>query len=177
MSGVPHSQARALATEIADRTRQFNVRLASAEMASSPPTRQDRLRVEVELSLGAAVGDGQVVCTSQYDLRASPDNAGKDGPEAWSISIEVQGRWQCDTVGLTHAHAQAFALTLGSLTLHPYARSQVQSLVAASGHAPFVLEALPTLIDQSELEVDLEIVHVPKAAVIWPDSNASLNRH
>lgn len=162
MSRVAYSQARELATEVAGRTRQLNVRLASVEMASSPPTIHEALRVEVELSLGAAVGDGEIMCTSQYHLRASPDDAKKDDPRAWSISVEVQGQWQCDTQGLTNAHAQAFALAQGSLALHPYARSHVLSLVADSGHAPFVLEALPSLIDQSEPEVDLEIVQALK---------------
>lgn len=128
------------------------VRLAGVSFASEAPEDAD-LAVRASISLDVRCqtdedGDGIFRLTCAYRLAAEPTvedglDSVDDPKPAWSCTVEIQGQWIIRSVGeLTANHLRAFAARVGLMALHPYARSQVQSLVTESGWPPYTLDVL-----------------------------------
>jgi preprotein translocase subunit SecB len=163
MTKVVLGDARELARVVLDRVESCGIRLARLNLEAQAPGNEVALRTDTALTLGASVYENAVVCLSKYEISAEPDESSAGDEDRWSIVVEMHGMWTLtDGPQLTTQHAQAFALAVGAMALHPYVRSQVQSTIGASGYPMFTLDVLHSLLEPSEEDglVDLDLVTV-----------------
>lgn len=183
MSNVSEAEAGDLARAVLDQvTGECDVRVARIAVNAGPPTGEARLSVDIALTMAVNFSSrGNLLCLSRYELTATPvddDKRGSDDgavaetaegdtstvdkpiDDQWDAMIEVHGMWKLESrEGLTGEHAQAFALAVGAMTLHPYARAHLQSAVAATGYPGYTLQVLsPLLRADDEGVVDLDQV-------------------
>lgn len=167
---VPLKDAEELAREVLSRVQDCDIRFAQQTCRSSAP-QPGMLRTETALALQAGMVQHGLLCASAYDVSAHLDSGehehepAEGDTEVWNAAVEVHGQWLLSTVeGLTPEHAQAFALAVGSMALHPYARSQIQMLVVSAGYPVFTLDVLQSLLEPGEDGlVDLGVVATPQA--------------
>lgn len=186
MSTLTTDEVDRLASEvISSGLAKVQIRLAEIEFTSSPPS---RLSVDVSASIATAGNfernnDGnlaRIVLNVRYTLIATglpydeqapeqPDEDQPDAAEAWRCEVEMQGQWLLSQPSdVTADHIRAFALRVGLMAIHPYARSHIQSLVAESGWSLFTMDVLtnvdsifaspedPNLLDLEGIEVAID---------------------
>jgi hypothetical protein len=170
MSKVSLDEAQALAMDVLHRVGACDIRLANLKLSSETPTGNVTLQVSTELTIGADfVGTPAkaIICVSRYVVEAKPaeEDADEDG-NRWSILVEHHGQWSLGSVdGLDLAHAQAFALAVGSMALHPYARAEIQSRIEATGYPGFTLDVMQSLLEPDEDGlIDLSIVRTRESS-------------
>ena len=159
--------ARAVLSQVTD----LDIRVASLALTAAPQTHEGlQLGTDTSLSLGVNFVQGGIVCVSRYEVSAEPTNEDErtEGENRWSVAVEVHGYWTLGSLDeLREENAQAFALAVGSMALHPYARSQVQSMVTAAGYSPFTLSVLQSLL---EPEPEDELVDLDRVVYLTPDT-------
>jgi preprotein translocase subunit SecB len=99
--------------------------------------------------------NGTLYSYSLYDVSAVT----RDNESAWEVKLEMVGLWDvADGTGqFDDEHLSCFALAIGSMTLHPYARENVQAAVSRMGYPPFTLDMLhpPTAgHDEDQIQLD-----------------------
>lgn len=165
MSKVTLEQAQHLAREVLDRTTpESEIRLAQLNFTSKPPNQAGALDVEASLAMAVHFDDDeQIICMSRYEITAAPDSSTGEhdtDDEAWQALVEVHGVWPLTgKEDFKQSHGQAFALAVGAMALHPYARTYLQAAVAASGYPAFTLSVMHSLMEtDSDGLVDLDQV-------------------
>lgn len=100
-------------------------------------------------------------------LRRSNESGGSDEglpAEGWRSSVVLHGQWHVeDAEKLSDDQARSFAVKVGLMTLHPYARAHVQSAVISAGWPTFTLDVLTApddvFVNQQEPDqVDLSLI-------------------
>jgi len=155
-----------LARTVLGRVSDLDVRVAALNLVAAPQLHAGvQLRTDTSLFLGVNLVDDGVVCVSRYEVTAEPVETTEfeveDDEDRWSVAVEVHGYWTLESIdGLGEENAQAFALAVGSMALHPYARTQIQSLVTAGGYPAYTLSVLHSLMepDPEDGLVDLDQV-------------------
>ena len=162
MSGVSLDRLHELAGEVASRLvpGQLLVRVVKLDMSSQEP-QGGNVSVDAQISLmvsSPTAHQSSLACTSTYTVVARKT----DDHDAlmWQVVVAVSGQWGLDsTDGLQDAHARAFAIKVAVMTLHPYARTQIQNAVLATGWPAYVLDVLQSpesIFTDEEGRVDLE---------------------
>jgi len=96
--------------------------------------------VQSNLAVRGQQRDGFLDAYSLYQVEAkAPDES-----EAWSVRLEMVGTWAVEEGApeFDEEHLNCFAVAIGSMTLHPYARENVQSAVSRLGYPPFTLDMI-----------------------------------
>lgn len=111
--------------------------------------------VDTSVLVKAEQRGGNVDAYSLYTVSA----AGPDGADAWNLRLEMVGVWRADdaTPAFDDEHLNCFALAIGSMTLHPYAREVVQNAVSRLGYPPFTLDMItPPTGGQDDETIEIE---------------------
>lgn len=111
--------------------------------------------VDSNLSVKAKQAPGLVDSYALYDIRATSNT----GEQAWMVRLEMVGSWETseDAPEWDEEHLTCFAIAIGALTLHPYARENVQSAVSRLGYPPFTLDMLTSPVagdDDDIIDID-----------------------
>lgn len=160
MTRVERPVAEDLARGVLSRVSGCAVRVAELNLTTAPPANETEMKTDVTLTLAARLFDEAIVCVTRYEIDAEPVEPISSQSDRWSIAIEMHGMWTLEPgPQLTEQNAQAFALAVGAMALHPYARSHIQAAVAAAGYSMFTLDVLQSLMVEGEDGlVDLDAV-------------------
>jgi preprotein translocase subunit SecB len=142
------------------------VRAARSTFESQVP-QDGTLEVAGQLSVKAGLDANTraVSCAVTYHLMATRD--GDPTSKAWEVELEVNGQWQVESVAdLTDDQLRSFAMKVGLMALHPYARAHIQTAISASGWPPYALDVITSPdaifgVDEAG-HVDLEGVSVTR---------------
>lgn len=158
----------------------LQVRVARVDFNSDPPADNVRLNVagEVTVRVGAASesneqGRRTFVVASQYDLttlRSLED--GSTEVFGWKCTVDVHAQWSTSAATLTDDQLRAFAVRVGMLTIHPYARAQVQSAVSASGWGAFTIDVIGQQDHLFASEDDPEVLDLESIELLTEDDAA-----
>jgi hypothetical protein len=135
-----------------------DVRLLSASARSSNPVRPGPFVVNAEIRVkGEDNGEeGIVYSFARYQLVAVLES--DEQTEAWAATVEHVATYRKNSeLKLTQDQLNSFALAIGVMNLHPYARESAQSLVSRMGYPPFTMDLLHPvtgLPDEDEIEIE-----------------------
>lgn len=109
----------------------------------------------IEVSGRQSRANDQVEVVVKYSLdAATPENPRRP---AWETRLEMIGTWrQSEPCALPGIALTCFAVAVGTMTLHPYAREVVQSTVSRLGYPGYTMEILNSAAESpenSEIEV------------------------
>lgn len=132
-----------------------DVRVSRMFCEGATPPIDGPFEVESNLTVSAKQHNHFLYCYAAYDVKAS---SGED--RAWTVKLEMVGSWaiENDAPEFDDEHLNCFAIAIGSMTLHPYARENVQTAVSRLGYPPFTLDMIvsPTAgADEEIIEISL----------------------
>lgn len=135
-----------------------DVRLLSASAHSSNPVRPGPFVVNAEIQVkgGENREEGTIQSFSRYRLTGVLE--ADETAEAWAATVEHVATYRKSSdLELTQDQLNSFALVVGVMNIHPYARESVQSLVSRMGYPPFTMDLLhPIAARPDEDEVGIE---------------------
>ena len=136
-------QLREWAQAVLDEVDLTNVRLRSLECRAAPRPVAGPFAVDMDLRFsGQRVDDLLVESVSTYEVVC---RARESDREAWSVVCELVGDYRAvddELSEFTDDQLDAFAMVIGVVQLHPYARETVQSASGRLGYPPFTLDNL-----------------------------------
>lgn len=168
------AELRALAQRVLDHVKLEDTFLSSVESSGSSSPTEGPFDVNSKLGVrGAQRSDGTVETWSRYDLSAVPTGASDDpqAERAWHMEFELVAVFTPDQDSteedaepepvekFTQDELQSFALVVGSVTLHPFARELARDLSARLGYAAYtlpLLEPVSARPDDAPVEFDFE---------------------
>ena len=117
----------------------------------------------IDVSVGRRSQSVDVKTTYNVDALRRPegadDSAGDLPAEAWRSSVVLHGQWHIEEPQtLSDDAVRAFAVKVGVMTLHPYARAHIQTAVVAAGWPTYTLDVLTHQDDLFVSEDDPESV-------------------
>lgn len=150
------------------------VRTQESRFWSTTPDDEVLHGIAVSAGIDITVGrqPGALYVKSTYNIDALRRTQRSDVPtdempaEGWRCSVVIHGQWQTDdSESLSDDALRAFAVKVGLMALHPYARAHVQSAVAAAGWPTYTLDVLTQQDDlfsseEDPDEIDLDLVTV-----------------
>lgn len=96
------------------------------------------------------ISEYRVVCTQADEAADAPE----DGTEVWHVECELRGSFladeEKDLVPFGPDQLNAFAMVVGVIHIHPYARETVQSISSRLGYPPFTLDGLTPITALSD---------------------------
>lgn len=169
-----HDEVVALASEVVDQLLPgLLVRTQEAHFRSTTPDDEVLQRIVVKAGLdvaasrsGTALG---VRTTYTLDALGGEDAETVDDPETaegWACRVTIHGQWRVrDADDLSNEAVQAFAIKVGVMALHAYARAHIQAAVVASGWPAYTMDVLTAQDDlfvneEAPEEVDLSLISV-----------------
>lgn len=117
------------------------------EVSSSArlPVISEPLALENSIHASGMRDGDKAITISRYRVSAEtqPDD-GAPGVTAWTIGFDVVAAWHLkpDNFAISDEALHSFALGMGALTSHPYARSFTQSLTAQMGYPAATMEII-----------------------------------
>lgn len=152
-------ELKSRANHVLDSVQEFDtVRVASLECWSHHPVLDGPFNVLPELGVRSSqsTSNDRIDVWARYQLQA---NTGSDDVvQAWGVTVEIVGSWvQNQTQKFDSLDLECFAMAIGAMALHPYAREAVQSTVGRLGYPPYTMELLTPLTagpDENEIELD-----------------------
>jgi preprotein translocase subunit SecB len=118
----------------------LDVRVFKLLSEGTVPLADGPFEVQSNLAVRAEQRDGFIDAYSLYQVEA----IAADESQAWSVRLEMVGTWtvEAGAPDFDDEHLNCFAFAIGSMTLHPYARENVQSAVSRLGYPPFTLDMI-----------------------------------
>ncbi|MBM9466421.1 hypothetical protein [Nakamurella leprariae] len=157
------SRASAVLDQLQDMT---DVRLVSMSCEAEQPIDFGPFEVSTALSVRSPAEDSarEVYVFSKYVVQArsvqDDDSIEEARPVAWRVELEMVGTWGRrggNSALLDSADLTCFAVLVGAMALHPYARETVQSTVGRLGFPPFTMDILHSIDGGSgEVEIDVD---------------------
>lgn len=134
-----------------------DVRVVKLESDSHHPLLEGPFEVTPTLHISGRRGDMHTVeAEAEYGVQAV---ASADAESvAWRVRFRIVATWlhNGDPL-LDDMDIQSFAIAIGSMVIHPYARETLQSVVGRMGYPPFTMDMLQSPIAENEDE-ELELV-------------------
>jgi hypothetical protein len=143
---------RASAAKVLDHVKLTDVRLATLTADAAGPVAPGPFDVSTDISWKAVLGENTIEVWAQYGVaavRAADIRADGTAPNSvWSIEMEQVGSWTITTpVQFADDELDCFAMAVGVMVVHPYARTTVQNIVGQLGYPPFTLEMMTNLAE------------------------------
>lgn len=159
-----HDYARTVVDQLAPG---LLVRVAELSLESEIP-QGGNLEVEGQLSIKVGLDSEThaLGCSVNYSLTAVPEEDASR--PMWRVALEMDGQWALvgSAENLTDDHLRAFAVKVGLMALHPYARAHIQNAVTSTGWPPYALDVItaPDALFGGDQEgsVDLEGISVTR---------------
>jgi preprotein translocase subunit SecB len=156
------SEVRERSNMVAAQLEGISVRLTQLSANAPDVVLREEMVVETKLSVRGNYDEEGVYSSSHYDVIAKtvPDES-----TVWQIQAEFVSTWKKrpNAVKLDFVDAHCFALSIGALVLHPYARECIQSTITRMGYPAFSLDLLASPLltnDENEyLEIELPDDH------------------
>jgi len=124
----------------------LDVRLSSAMAQSANPLLEGPFQVDSQVQTRSEVPDdeGLIYTFLRYNVRAVTES--NEDAEAWQVDARFVATYKRTTTeDLDPDDLTCFALAIGLMTVHPYAREAIQSLVSRMGYPPFTLGMMAPL--------------------------------
>lgn len=150
-------ELRRRASEALDICTLQDIRLLGASCTSSNPITVGPLVVNTQVQVkGEDRPEGEVHSFARYRLSATLD--AEEPAPAWTVEIELVAVYaKGSEAKLSHDQVSAFALAIGVMNIHPYARETAQSLVSRMGYPPFTMDLImPLTSGPDDQEIELE---------------------
>src|SRR5680860_521004 len=140
MTTLTVARLRECASAVLQHVHVEDVHVVQCQVKGAHPIVDGPFDVDSSLVVKAVQRDGAIDAYSLYEVIARRT----DSVEAWRVRLEVVGVWgaPAGTPEFDSGHLNCFALSIGMMTLHPYAREAVQTAVSRLGYPPFTLEMI-----------------------------------
>lgn len=135
------AELRERANTVLQKTDLSEIRLSGVNARSSNPVLSGVFNVEVEMQLKAAdrPADGELDVFARYVATAAVE----DDPEveAWRVAVDQVATYKKGSGDpIDEKDALSFAIIVGIMNLHPFARETVQNVVVRMGYPSFTLD-------------------------------------
>jgi hypothetical protein len=147
MTQVNADELIRLASEVLAKLSSGDIQVRTARLlVDSEAPEAVALWTDGQVSLGVTEIDSDVRhigCASQYEVSAYRDGEGAGASPRWNVAVTIHGQWNVsDFDGLTQDHLRAFAIKIGVMTLHPYARAAIHTAVSPTLWPPYTLDMI-----------------------------------
>lgn len=154
-------EMRELASKVLQHVTLRDISLASLVVRGATPLLSGPFDVEQEVSVKGEQPDGRnaVQAWAKYEVTAMQNREAQPADQsisvdpAWAVTCEFVADYPCDSGSLPEFNADelsAFALLVGLMAIHPYARETVQSMTGRLGYPPFTLEMLTPVSGEAD---------------------------
>jgi hypothetical protein len=154
-------EMRELASKVLQHVTLRDISLASLAVRGAIPLLSGPFDVEQEVSVKGEqlAGRNAVQAWAKYEVTATrhredqPVKQSGSADPAWAVTCEIVADYPGDADSLPEFKAEelnAFALLVGLMAIHPYARETVQSMTGRLGYPPFTLEMLTPISGQAD---------------------------
>lgn len=146
MTTLPRAEARDLANEVIRMLDGLDgVYINGVSSSARLPVISEPLALENSIHTSGIRDGDQVITISRYNISAEtqPDD-GTPSATAWTINFDVVAAWhlKADASAISDDALHSFALGMGALTAHPYARSFTQTLTTQMGYPAATMEII-----------------------------------
>jgi hypothetical protein len=128
---IPVSEVKRRGLSVASVSDLRAIYLSKLKFDAELPLIDGQFGVSANLSYGVRRGVGGFIVVSTYALSARSEV----GETAWNVALELMATWdiadEADRFDLIDYHS--FAVTVGVMTLHPFARETVHNVTARTG--------------------------------------------
>ena len=149
---------RELASEVLETCDLSDIRIQGASCSSSDVIAEGPYAIDAQIQVkGVDLHEvAKVNAIAKYTVVATPESG---GGEAWRVEADIVAAYQKSAdVHFDEDHLSAFAVAIALMSIHPYAREVVQSLVSRMGYPPFTMDLLPPVTGRpDEEELDLAV--------------------
>ena len=169
-----HDEVVDLASEVLGRLSPgLLIRTQEAHFRSTTPDDDvlRRIAVSADIDVVTNRSSDAIEVKTTYNISAfgsDESQANEDPPsgEGWMCGVTIHGQWRVrDANELSDDAVRAFALKVGVMALHPYARAHIQGAVVASGWPAYTLDVLTHqdqlfVSEEDPEEVDLSLITI-----------------
>jgi len=156
------SQIKAGARSVLDQVTTIKeIRIASLECHGEPVPHSGMLTVNTDVGVGVSQNEDKSSIEVRVEYAVVSTTPEEPVVEAWRVILTVVGVWDQDAEKqFSHPDLWSFAVLVGVMTLHPYAREIVQSAVSRMGYPAYLMEIFRSpaelLGDDAEVEAPAE---------------------
>lgn len=157
MATLTIRRVRECAAAVLTHARLQDIHVVHMETQGTHPIIDGPFSVDTTISVMGGQREGAIDARSRYKVEAKHE----DGAAAWSVQLDLVGVWAIPEAApdFDGEALSSFALAIGTMTLHPFARETVQTEVSRLGYPPFTMEMITPPTggnDDVELEVELD---------------------
>lgn len=152
---IAEVQRRALAVGLASTLQAIS--LAKVNVEATLPPLSGMFAVSAELDFEVTAGEQHVTVASDYVLSAHSEL----GQTAWTANVRLLGVWDlAPGSSFEPIDYSCFALSIGVMTIHPFARETIHNLTTRTGYPAMALDMLVSPVagpPDTMIEIDGEV--------------------